>query len=286
MKNPVGFFLCLAVSALIGATAILDGCGTTPTSSDKNYYGTSRTANILVLNDVGSTGITFEINALDRLGLTYTLASSIADFNNKLISGAWDVLVMDHSNAYNETLVNNIKDFIKAGGSAVYTTFSSDHYPTNEAWHVLGSTCTQAADTAVHDVHKWNASHPIFTTPYSVPDLTGMNDYFLYTINNCTGDAFGEGTAEAGVTSTETTNTGNIFISHDGKVVYNSFLFIDIVDGSGAALDNDSDGIPDGVELYANEIHYVLKKTSTFKGITLSGINHIEIQGSGKHNSP
>ena len=240
---------------------ILSGCTKKETIiKETDPTPTKRVARILVVNDELSPVLNFVGQGLAKLQTTrsfyYKTATSIDNFNDLAATGYWDLFVVNNSSTSHLQLLNSIQNHIDGGGGVVFTSFQMLG-STNRVWASLGASFG-ILSTAVADNYRWDPGNAIFTTPYSVPDMTGMTNFKGF--GNCIirGTQLAGCSAVAGSTASSQSDQATIFVANEGRTVLNSFMIDCMADAVGAPRDNDSDGVADAVELWANEINYVL----------------------------
>ena len=99
------------------------------------------------------------------------------------------------------------------------------------------------------NVYRWNPTHPIFTDPETVPDLTSWVEG--YGDNGDHVAPLAGVAAVAGFTASYSANDSGIIVRDDGRAIVNSFLVCE------ARGDADADGQVDAVELWTDEIEYI-----------------------------
>ncbi len=110
--------------------------------------------------------------------------------------------------------------------------------PTNPKVEISGFEITW---DLVRGINLWAGTQAV-PTPLNGSDRAGINGMIFTPLS---------GTVIAGRTSSATGDP-NIAVSRGGRVIMNGFLPWDP-----DTTDNDSDGLPDMIELYQNEIAYV-----------------------------
>ncbi len=191
--------------------------------------------------------------ALQALGVPYTgYYSAPAGFAGALASGGWDLVVVDQ-NSYYEVgqLWSELESYVLAGGRLLVSTFDIDgsHSEPTTLWTTLGLTPTQDVSGG-SSVHWWDRTHPLFLSPESVPDFLVVQSEYLDG-----GDRVGAIAPSAGVagfTSAPSLGDGAIVISASRRAIVNSFLVVQ------NRSDLDNDGLPDAVELFKNELSFLL----------------------------
>ncbi len=151
---------------------------------------------------------------------------------------------------------SEIESHFNNGGKVIIATFDIDgsHSEPTTLWDTLG--VLQNADMSTPaSVYRWDTAHAIFTTPETVPDFTALVNQYLDD-----GDRVADtdlSTPIAGFTASSTAAEAGIVVRKDRRAVVNSFLIAE------NRSDQDADGVLDAVELWENEIQYVIKRRSS-----------------------
>jgi hypothetical protein len=185
--------------------------------------------------------------ALVKLGYAYTAANS-SNLTSMLASGVYEVAVIDMpSTLPTGAWQSGIASFITGGGKVVMGFWRFE----SEATLQSAFKCTSATSLgSPGPLYKWDTTHPIFTTPYSVPTITVRSD--LWADDGDELRASGGGTLLGGYQSASSASRGSITEANSGRTLYDGFLWDDY---SG---DEDGDGTADIIELVADEIYYVM----------------------------
>ena len=140
-------------------------------------------------------------------------------------------------------------ELYNGGGRCLISTFDidlSDSSPTT-LFSSLGITLNAGLEVP-QSIYRWDAGHPIWNVPEAVPDFTAMEDNYWDD-----GDrVFASTGAVGGFTMTPTAGEVAIIAAGGGVAVVNSFLVVD------NNSDLDFDGKPDAVELFTNEIVFLI----------------------------
>ncbi len=206
------------------------------------WAGQARAQSILLFDENAS--YHHAMTALDDLALTYTRATA-ADFVTLLAGGTWDLVIVDlPSTEPTGAWTTELDTYIHAGGSVIATGWN----PTSLA---LLASPFEYVYVGVHEavaLYRWDTTHPVFTSPGSVPDITaGLTD--LWGWNGPLMRATGTGIELAGTTATWSDGNALIVLGNGGRTIMNGFLFDDY-----GTADNDGDTVNDCVELVTNEI--------------------------------
>ncbi|HRQ36836.1 MAG TPA: S8 family serine peptidase [Chloroflexota bacterium] len=206
--------------------------------------------NILVYADDPMHIPTHVESALQALGLAYTLHNNgdFTGFETSLNSGAWDLVIFANDNfGAPSTTLTALNNYVLGGGKLIAHTWGVGFDTLNPLWATLGFTW-MADDTDPPDpVYWWDDAHPIFTDPNDVPEFTSLDGAIFGTYGQHVEPLSGF-EALAGYTTTPAPNQAAMVLGNDSRTVFRGFL-----DGQNSA-DLDSDGLPDGRELWINLI--------------------------------
>lgn len=194
---------------------------------------------------------TYVDQALQRLGLSYTAHydSDFGGFSNDLAAGGWDLVIFaDDCWFPDESIFDELGAWVRDGGKLVFYTPVIGFIPDNPLWETLGFSWVEDNLDPPSPVFWWDPTHPAFSSPEAVPELTEWQPY-VYWINGQLGDPIGDAEAIAGAT-TPGPDPGKamLVLANDGRTVLRTFS-----DGPNDA-DLDTDGVPDGAELWENLI--------------------------------
>ena len=198
-----------------------------------------------------SAGNTSADQALQQLGLSYTgffadvagFEAAVAGFKAALTSGAgWDLVVIDVF--WLPPNWADVETYIATGGKVTVSTFGAPL----SLFNAMGVD-PKASNVNPDPVFRWAVGHPIFNTPEQVPDLTILIQRVPH------GDQvepIGSAFAVAGFSVTPAVDMAAIVIGNSGRTIMNSFLLSEV------DVDEDLDGRVDAVELWKNEITFLL----------------------------
>ncbi|MHA2379606.1 MAG: hypothetical protein ACXADS_10020 [Candidatus Thorarchaeota archaeon] len=197
--------------------------------------------------------------ALRDLGLSYSLFNTRQYLDDFVDSQSWDMLIYNNVNYYPEsTIYDELYAFVNTGGTLILTSFTVDTHPTHPLWSKMGVEWSSSL-SGQPSMYFWDASHPIFTEP---------NDHTMYNYTSTAffaddGDTvvYFEGySAIAGTTATLQNGSATIVVSDDRKTLFNTI----IIDNFGS--DEDDSTYADSVELWQNEIVYMMTEPTTPPG--------------------
>jgi hypothetical protein len=203
----------------------------------------SATSSILYFNDY-NVGTDQMAAALAELSGTYniTTASSSADFATDIQTGNFNLgifMVQNYPPSYYADGISALGTFLANGGSSIYTDWTCD----NTYAALFGSQWTGGASHSTVTVTGALAAG--ITNPITLYN-PGWGTYSM-----------GLDTASGTIPATFEDSAGAIAISMAGRSITNGFLTDTFVDG------------PQGVQLYKNEIGYVLGAASVPEPATM-----------------
>jgi hypothetical protein len=213
-------------------------------------YGTDPGILVYTDNILHAPGSNVVEIALQRMGLAYTVEyGSPANFNQLLSGGTWDLVIIDMSHSL--MVFDDVEAYVIAGGTLILSYWDIDGSSggTSTLWPLLGVVPTQDV-FSTPPIYRWDLSHSLFNQPNTVPDFTSRVD----TVND-NGDKFAAVAGAAllaGYTPTVQPGEGGLLLSAAYPAIVHGFL-----PGENPA-DLDGDSILDAVELYENEIEYLL----------------------------
>jgi thermitase len=229
--------------------------------------------NVLVYSDdyAVTPGSRYVIIALNSLGISYTyFADDPWGFDSALTSQSWDLVVVDHCNYYAlGNYWNELDDYVRNGGRLVLSTFDidgSNSVPTT-LWDTLGVRWVSDMYSP-EPVYRWIPSHPIFTFPNTVGDLTSCSDEYW---DNGDHVAPTTGTAVGGFTSSPGTDDAAIVVGNAYPTVLFSFILDEF------RHDDNGDGKLDAVELWENAIVQLARGSEHDVAVRLNAPGSLEL---------
>jgi hypothetical protein len=197
---------------------------------------------------------TFLDGALQYWGLPYA-AYYDGDFSGfeaaLTLGGPWTLVLFGNDNySAPQSVFDALEAYVAGGGKLILNTWVMAGYPGHPLWSTLGVGSAENYYDPPAPVYWWDASHPFFTDPMAVPELTSL-----------TGDRYGTYgqfvdplpgfEALAGYVGSPAQGQAALLLGNEGRTVYKAFL-----DGQNDA-DQDGDLILDGLELWINLIQGV-----------------------------
>jgi hypothetical protein len=193
---------------------------------------------------------TYVDQALQRLGLGYTAYydANFAGFEAALADGGWDIVIFENDNwTPPASTFDALNEFVTGGGKLIAHSWQVEATAGHPLWANLGIDVVSSDFDPPDPVHYWEADHPLFTDPETVPELTDL-EQFRYGVYGQHVDALTGFEALGGYTETPAPGEAALVVGNDDRTLFRGFL-----DGQNDA-DLDADAIPDGVELWANSI--------------------------------
>jgi Repeat of unknown function (DUF6923) len=202
---------------------------------------------------------TFLDQALQALGLSYT-AHYDGDWSGFLDSlttqGPWDLVLVGNDMVGSSSSIRTALDnYVLGGGKLVIHDWAVSSDASHPLWTTLGIAFVSDDMDPPDPVFWWRPAHPFFNTPESVPQFTTLTGeiYGIYGQHVRRQPGF---TALAGYTTPgPDADQAALILGNDRRTVFKGFL-----DGQNNA-DLDGDGVLDGVELWINLIHSMVRVT-------------------------
>jgi hypothetical protein len=204
-------------------------------------------------------------NALNDLGCPFYMTFTKEYLNLSLSTGSYKLVVIDNSEySIMDTVGTTLLNFLKAGGYMIISTYEYRLATYNYLWDYIGFTYAGNYFTTPQSINIWNPSHSIFSSPvpYGASTLNTSLDFLNTDYTNLTLHA--NATAIAGLTSTPQIDGSAIIIGANKHAITNAMQLTEYFD------DTDDDTYPDALQLWANEISYML--TQAHPSTTTPGI--------------
>lgn len=225
---------------------------------------TATDAEILVHTDYLGTNDAV-CKALRDLGLPYQLFTTRQYLDDFIDSKSWELLIYNNVNYFPEsTIYDELYAFVNTGGTLILTSFDVDSHPTHPLWSKMGVEFDSSLSGSP-SMYFWDASHPIFTEP---------NNHTMY--NYTSGGLFADDgdtvvyfdgyTALAGTTATHQNGSATIVVSDDRKTLFNTIIIDNF------SSDEDDSTYADSVELWQNEIVFMMTEPTTTTTTTGGGL--------------
>jgi subtilisin family serine protease len=233
--------------------------------------------NVLVYSDDAfvAPSSRYVIVALTELGINHTYYSDDPwGFGSALVSQTWDLVIVDHYNYY--ALGNywtELDEYVRNGGLLLLDTFDidgSNSEPTT-LWDTLG--VRWVSDMwSPEPVYQWIPSHPIFTFPNTVGDITSY-EYWGY-VDYGDHVAVTTGTPIAGFVKSPMEEYAAVVVGN----IYQTVLFSFDLDEF--RHDEDGDGKLDAIELWQNAIVHLAKGSAHDLAVNLEAPTSLELGNS------
>jgi hypothetical protein len=205
---------------------------------------------VLVFFDECESGVDNVTPALANLGISnVTVVYDDPNFADKLSSGSWQIVIVDsYGRGITASSADELVNYYDRGGRVIFSYWAlCFEYWAQEFLDRAGVTLSGSYSTP-EPIHSWIQA-PLFTSPNPVPDMTVFTD-------RCDTDGqYAEpvtAIAHAGYTASPAANQAAITIDPQSRLILNAFA-PQVFD-----QDEDSDGKIDMVELYENEIYYLV----------------------------
>lgn len=242
------------------------------TNNDNYQYGfnvinwlSSARAAVLIYTDWGVNAnyyLTPLPLALNILQIKYFLCGPYESprfgyWNHSLHLYEWDLVIMDNPAWLGlGSYFNDIIDYIDAGNLFILSYYYANNDPTHPIWARLG--CSPQTDVINEPpLYIWDANHDIFNQPiaYGANNFTFGTPY-LDDGDRCT--VYSNATALGGYTSSPAADEAFIILRNDEQTLFNSYLIDEFT------ADTDDSTYADNMELWANEITFMLRPKCTF----------------------
>ncbi len=197
--------------------------------------------------------------ALNDLGLDFYLTFTAGYFNMSLVERSWLLVIFDNNNLGWSSYLDSYLDYIQTGGRTVLRSWTMRQAAYAPFFDYLGYAWNGSyTTTAPPAIYLWDSSHDIFNQPnlYAASSLnTTFNSFNTDFVNV---DLFSNATAIAGITPSQQVNVSAIILSADGRAISNTMVLSDYND------DTDDSTYSDAIEIWQNEIVYMLRPICTF----------------------
>ena len=197
--------------------------------------------------------------ALNDLGIKFYLTFTCPYFNLSLTNNDFQLTIVDQ-NAGGEVIgyitqyASDIINYMENGGCIIIN--SDRQCVASPLWDYLGYTPVPLGTLPTPPVvYIWNTGHRIFTTPahYNANNITTSLN--LYTTDFINVTLYNNATGIAGLTNIASVDGNAIILSVNGRAISNTFAITEYYD------DTDDSTYPDALEIWENEIAYMLYQT-------------------------
>jgi hypothetical protein len=196
-------------------------------------------------------------NALNDLGRSFYMTFTEEYLNLSLSTGSYKLVVIDNSEfSIMDTVGITLLNFLKTGGYLIISTYEYRLASYNYLWDYIGITYADNYFTTPQSINIWTPSHSIFSSPvkYSASTLETSLDFINTDFTYLT--LHSNATAIAGLTLTPHVNGSAIILGANKHVITNAMHLTEYYD------DTDDDTYPDALQLWENEIAYMLARAS------------------------
>jgi len=226
--------------------------GSLPEPAYYSVSGSPVALRVLVYSDDPrqSAGSTFVDRALQGLGFPYTgYYREPSAFAAALVSSDWDAVIVSHELEYG--LGNHwpvLERYFSQGGRLVISTFDidgSDSVSTT-LWQTLG--IRHSSDMGVPaTLYPWDRSHPLWS---GIPILAAWDQLFADEGDRVS--SLAGSVSIGGFSPAPSAGQSALVVHGSGRAIVNSVIIDEL------RADQDSDGIVDGIEVWRNEVAYIL----------------------------
>jgi hypothetical protein len=193
--------------------------------------------------------------ALNGLGYAYTAVygSNPGPFLTLLQSQSWDLVIVDHcsiSSSNQAAMWDAIEARFNAGERTIIATYDVDR--PDSLWTRIG-VASAFNDPGTASIYWWDAAHPLFTLPNSVPEFTNRTNPTAWADEGDKLNVTGSGIPVGGFSQGQQSGEAAIVVWPGKTLILNSFIMAQNYE------DLDGDSILDCVELWQNEIAYLIQ---------------------------
>lgn len=204
--------------------------------------------------------------ALDNLGYMFTYYSdgSFGAFETALEGGGWDLVIFNDENyTPTKSVIDALNVYVQSGGKLILCTWSMASYVDHPLWTTMGVSYSSPDYSGIWTLYPWETFHPVLNDPNSLTTMLYYNYSGHYRTYGYYVNALPGATAVVGATPSPSSGNAIIAVNSANTTVFNGLL-------TGImSSDYDGDGKRDDVELYENEITFLLNGAYTpvgFKG--------------------
>lgn len=224
------------------------------------YHGPQASAAILIFasDPYHAAPNTFLDQALQALGLSYTAYySDFVGFETALTAGGpWDLVLFESEvSGTPSSLWAALNNYVLGGGKLILNDWSVLFDPGNPLWATLGFEFVSNDTDPPDPVYWWKPAHPFFNTPQSVPEFTTLTASIYGSYGQHVRRLPGFEALAGYTTPGPDPDQAALIVGNEGRTVFKGFL-----DGQNDA-NLDGDALLDGVELWINLIHSMLRVT-------------------------
>ena len=214
---------------------------------------------------------TYIDQALRQLGVSYKAFynGDFNGFNTALTTGGpWDLVIFGQESYAlpGVTTLNDLNAYVGGGGRLIARSWELSKFPSNSLWNTMGVLFVNDNTGTPAPVYWWESTHPAIvgkipqytTYPNSPPQFTALVIGRLGTYGQYVQPLSGSRSLAGYTQNPFVVNNAAIILRSDDKT-----LFLGFMDGQNDA-DYNNNGVMDGIELWKNEISYMLKGPENF----------------------
>lgn len=205
------------------------------------------TGRVLAFTDVAET-MSVE-RALELLGVEYEIYRDEAGFFDALTEGGWDLAIVETPRGQHDW--GPLISWVEGGGRLI----ASMWRPGQEFLEAMEATAIGDVLTSPLQLYSWETHGSLFSGLQEVPSPLACENF--WNENGHRMEPRGEAVALAGFTSSEESDQAATILGNEGRTLMNGFLFDDY-----RGFDEDTDGVDDILEFFANEAAYLLGAVS------------------------
>jgi hypothetical protein len=166
--------------------------------------------------------------ALNNLGLAYTVTLTADAFLERLQNaGPYGLAIVDdYADCLGSPLIAALGDHVAGGGRAIISFYGWDavnRCPGESGLDAVFNASFVDDYSSPQALYRWDAAHPIFTTPNPVSDFTAFSDFCF--IDGAKFNAATGGAAAAGYTVSEQESEHGIIIGNGNRTILNGEVF-------------------------------------------------------------
>jgi len=194
--------------------------------------------------------------ALNLLGEPFYISFEQSYFNLSLGKYKWDLVVIDNTqNSLTGLYYEELIEYIENGGKLILSTWEYYSLPPTPLWEYIGFKYENSISLPP-TLNLWSTSHPIFNNPIDFDSIKieTSTDYYGTDASNLT--IYENATAIAGLSTSSQNTSCSLILGANGKAIVNGFLLTEYSD------DTDDSTYPDSLEIWLNEIYYLLPTVS------------------------
>ena len=222
--------------------------------------------------------------ALKNFGYAFTQAGNHFEFQDFLKNKKWD-LVLYNEEVYDppESLFDDLNNYINGGGRAIITSWTVPSFSSKAIWSTIGVAYSKKLSfQGTRDIYLWEPQHQVFNTPNKIPSPLKLVDKEGFGVDGIIVKVLSISRAIAGNVPMAIEDEALIVVRNDGVVIFNGIL-------TGLLnMDTDHDNKTEGVELWENEIQFLLAgedtappKAEAGKDIVVDEGETVKFDGSG-----